>query len=409
MGKYTAHDDPIVEQTVTAHLSQIVNAIRARMEPHSIILYGSFGRGEGSVMLDDGRLAFLSDYEIAVVTPSPFYRGAFAALSRQLTAEMGLEVSISWMRPGRLRTNQPQNLAWGRAKPTISMYEIKAGGQTLYGQDLLSVGPIIDPRQLSVQDGIRLLINRMAEALPHRVHPISPQNRLEAIRWINKLILACNEAMLLLWQEYHYSYAERGRRFAAASSQRQAELPADMSQLAGMVQRATCFKLRPALDLYPETLHDLWPQVAAMMGTVFRYVVGKELGITFDSCVQFPEQFLNHPRVQTSYNLYRLWPLPAPLDQKLINIIKFLRQRRRPPRSYLAHPLITANLIIFALIPLMFLGWSKDNAALTGVNAEARRWLNMLGYQERVLPDPQAEWHALYQHLLWGWKNFCYN
>jgi len=76
-----------------------------------------------------------------------------------------VEVSITWMRPGRLYTNQPRNLSFGRAIPTIGMYELKEGGQTLYGQEMLSLGPTIDPRQIPVWSGIRLIINRMTEAL----------------------------------------------------------------------------------------------------------------------------------------------------------------------------------------------------------------------------------------------------
>ena len=70
MARYTAHSDPSIDQTVEKHLSQVVDAIRDYLEPRSIILYGSFGRGEGSVMLDGGRPVFLSDYEISVVTRS---------------------------------------------------------------------------------------------------------------------------------------------------------------------------------------------------------------------------------------------------------------------------------------------------------------------------------------------------
>ena len=357
-------------------------------------------------MLKDGQFISLSDYEITVVTRSPFYRKLFASLSQQLTAEMGVEVSISWMRPGRLRTNQSQNLSFGRATPTIAMYELKAGGQTLYGREMLNIGPIIDPRQISARAGIRLLINRMVESLPYM--PRSGQflkERIETVRWINKLILACNEAFLLLWGEYHYSYAERGRRFAALSSERRHSLPPGASELPAMVERATAFKLRPALELYPQDRESLWSQVVGAVDATFRYLMAEELGVTFETYDQFPCQFLHHPQVQKSYNLYRLWPLPAPLDQKLINGIKYLRQRRLPPRGYLTRFSITANLVVFALAPVLFLGRFEDVAALD----EARRWLALIGYEDPPREEPRTEWKALYRYLLWAWKNFCYN
>jgi len=56
MGKFTAHRDPAIDHTVEAHLARIV------------------------------------------VTLSPWYRGRFAALSRQLTEELGIEVSYRDLR-----------------------------------------------------------------------------------------------------------------------------------------------------------------------------------------------------------------------------------------------------------------------------------------------------------------------
>lgn len=404
MAKYTARQNPMVDRVVTNHLARIVSAIREHLEPQSIILYGSFGRGEGSVLPDGDSLIFLSDYEISVVTRSPFHRQRFAHLSRQLTAELGVEVSASWMRPGRLRTNQSQNLSLGPASPTIAMYEIKAGGQTLYGQDLLGQGAMIDPSTIPAWAGIRLLTNRMAEALPHLPGLATPQtDHLETIRCLNKLVLACAEALLLLQRAYHYSYAERGRRFTAIKYQ-----PPD-NLLAGLVERATEFKLRPARSLYPPDLEALWPEILIAVEAAFRRLMAQELEIRFDTVDQFPEQFLNHPQVQRSYNLYRLRPLPTPLDQKLVNAFKYLRQRRWPPKGFFDHWPITANLVVFAVIPLLFLGWSVEDAKLAATNAQARRWLGILGYQEPLSSNSQGDWHALVWYTLGAWKNFCYN
>ncbi len=409
MGKYTAHNDPLVDKVVSQHFARIVDAICARLEPQAIFLYGSFGRGEGSVMLADGQLTFLSDYEISVVTRSPFYRSLFAELSQQLTAEMGVEVSLSWMRPGRLRSNQAQNLSWGPASPTIAMYEIKAGGQTLYGQELLKQAPVINPTQISARAGIRLLINRMTEALHYAAHPeLDKSNRLETIRWMNKLILACAESLLLLWKAYHYSYAERGRRFANKYAEFADTLPPDAALLPELVERATRFKLRPAPDIYPENVGNMWPQIISVVDAAFSHLMAQELGITYADYTQFPEQFLKHPQVQKSYNLYRLWPLPTPLDQKLINAVKYLRKKQLPPAGYWTHFSITANLIVFGLAPVLFLGTSRGTD-LGAINVEVRKWLTLIGYSQPFLSNPQAEWNNLYHYLLWAWKNFCYN
>jgi hypothetical protein len=415
MGKYTAHNNPIVDQVVAEHLERIINAITAHLNPQSIILYGSFGRGEGSVILENDRLVFLSDYELAVVTRSPFYRSVFRELSHKLTKQLGVEVSISWMRPGRLYSNQPQNLSWGRARPTIGMYELRQGGTTLYGQQVLAVGPPIDPAKISLKAGIRLLINRMAEVLNHLPGAtIKGLDRIEAIRRMSKVTLACGESLLLSWGAYHFSYAERGRRFTALAPRRMQtiELPAHYTEaLVTLVQRATDFKLLPSLSLFPEDLDELWSQVIYAVDITFRYLMQSDLNISFDSFAEFPDQFLRHPQVRRTFNLYRIPLLPAPFDQKLVDAIKYLRQRRLPPKGFFTHPTVTANQIVFAVIPplLMSLDVNPNDDTLSQTTQNIRRWLEVIGEFDKPSSDLKTEWDILRRRTIKAWYNFCVN
>mgnify|MGYP000869345888 FL=1 len=101
MGNYTALEDPLIDQTIENHMRRIVESIVARMPPQTIALRGSFGRGEGSVMPRGDSLYFLSDYEIDVATPSPFYRSVFSELSKEMTEQLGVQTGIRWMQIGR--------------------------------------------------------------------------------------------------------------------------------------------------------------------------------------------------------------------------------------------------------------------------------------------------------------------
>ena len=415
MGKYTAHDNPIVDQVVAGHLAQIVDAVRARLSPQSVILYGSFGRGEGSVMFDNGRLVFLSDYELTVVTRSPFYRPVFSELSQQMTEQLRVEVSISWMRPGRLRTNQPQNLSWGRARPTIGMYELKQGGMTLYGRHLLDAGLPIKPEGISLKAGVRLLINRMAEALNRLPGTtLESLDRVEATRRMYKVVLACGESLLLAWGAYHFSYAERGRRFAALAPHKMQTigLPAHyVETLVALVQRATAFKLLPSPQLCPEDLSELCSQVIHVADVTFRYLMQVDLGITFDSYAQFPDRFLQHPQVRRAQNLYRIPFLPVPFDQKLINAIKHLRKRHLPPKGFFTHPTVTANQVVFAVIPPLFMSiQAGDNGEATAqITRSVRHWLEVTGDFASSSSDLKTEWDILRRQTMRAWYNFCVN
>ena len=409
MGKFTALDDPLVDQTVETHLQRIVAALRARMQPQAIILRGSFGRGEGSVLVQDGKLRFLSDYEIDVATFSPLYRSLFRELSRQLTAEFDVETSLRWVRPDHMRTNRVGPVPMGPLPITIALYESRYGSQTLYGQDLIHSGPTVDPCQIRLESGIWLVLNRMAESLHYMPGAGAQHDELEVIHWVNKTVLACAESLLLLWGQYHFSYRERGRRFAALAHQRLVFMPDETRMLTDLVARATEFKLRPRRDLYPHTVQEAWLEVVPICDRVFRHLVEQVLGFSVDDYAGFPEQFLQH----TSPASGSLSPLHL-VTLKLLDLYRYLRSRRLPRGLLLPYGVPR---VVYAVVPLMFTGWAGDpplggteylEERLGGTLSQVRRWLNVICSLEPSVSDPRKEWDALRKQVFWAWKNFCH-
>ena len=100
------------------------------------------------------------------------------------------------------------------------------------------------------------------------------------MHWINKTILACAEALLIVHKRYHYSYEERGRRFAQLASRLEPVL-AQSPELPDMVQQAVVFKLRPSLEIYPDSVPIIWQRVRRTCDVTFRYVIKKYLGVIF--------------------------------------------------------------------------------------------------------------------------------
>jgi hypothetical protein len=398
MGKYTALDDPIVDQTVEDHMEKIVAAIRSRVEPQAIVLRGSFSQGEGSVVVEGNRLRFLSDYEVMAITPHYQHRRWLRAVARQMTAQLGVETSISRIHPYNIERNSLGNLPIGGiARPTIAMYEVQSGGITLYGEPLLNRGPAIDPRTLDIWTGLRLMFNRMAESLD-RLSLIDKD--WEGLRWINKTVLSCAEALLIVHGQYHFSYAERGRRFADLVPELDTVV-ARASYLPDLVRRATAFKLRPSLDLYPDPMPMTWHQVQRACDATLRYVTEKYLGFSFGSYAEFPERYLSQLEAQNKLGKSWLRPLPDPFAQNLFLILKLLRDRRRPPLGLITHATYPAYQIVFSVIPLLFVGSSE-------VLQEARRWLGKVSRLEVTRAENRAEWDYLRDRTVQAWKDFCY-
>jgi hypothetical protein len=400
MGKYTALADPAVDEAVREHLQRIVEAVLDRMEPHAIVLRGSFGRGEGTIVVSNGKMRFLSDYEIDVATYSPFHRSLFRRLSGRLTTDLGVETSLRWVRPDYLYRGRVGPLPTGAAPATISLYESRYGSQVLYGQDIIDEGPAIDPRDVQTESAALLMFNRMAESLSY-MSPVetSRWDRWTVYYWINKTILACAESLLLLWGNYDVSYEERGRRFAGMAEDHLNFLEEEVI-LCDLVARATEFKLRPRLTLYAEPVDVAWRRVIPICDSIFRHVVTEAFDFSFSHYSEFPERFLRH-----ATDTHRSFP---PLHRgalTLLDLYKSLRVRRLPRAFWSPFRISSA---VYAVVPLMFVGWAASGETLSALLAEVRRRLKTVCRMEAPVSDPCIEWDTLRQQVFWAWKNFCY-
>jgi hypothetical protein len=97
----------------------------------------------------------------------------------------------------------------------------------------------------------------------------------EQAMWVNKLVLACVDSLLLLIGQYHYSYQERGKRFQEKWSAVASLLKPDQDWFRRAAQEATAFKLSPT-DTKPPYINvpgfwdDLLEHAARSLG-VYHY------------------------------------------------------------------------------------------------------------------------------------------
>lgn len=399
MGRFTALKNPALDRQIESHLQRIVEAVTSRLEPQAVVLRGSFGRGEGSVWMQGSEIRFLSDYEIEVIIPSPACRGILRELSGQLTDELGVETSLRWQRPDFLTRMRLGPFVLGETASTIAHYELRYGSQTICGRDYFKIAPEIDPKSIRLDSGLYLLLNRMAESLLH----IQPQENsgfegLSSYYWINKTILACAEALLLIWGQYHYSYEERGRRFQALAAEKLGFFPDGGAMLADLVKRATEYKLRPRLNLYPHPVTDTWRMVYPEVERVFRHIIEEVLDFPVGDYNDFPPQYLKRTAI-----LSRRDPLAWRVVAKLLDLYRSLRIRKVPPgifkRQYLYQ-------IVYANVPLLFLAQFTEN--YIGILSTSRKWMALLGGMSHPSLDVNQEKEYLTKRLAWFWKVYCH-
>jgi hypothetical protein len=152
--------------------------------------------------------------------------------------------------------------------------------------------------------------------------------------------------------------------------------------------------------LYPDAARETWLQVVPICGTVFQHLVESVLGFSFGSYAEFPERYLQNASVASR----PLSPLHF-VTIKSLDAYKYLRRRHLPRGPLLPY---RVSRVVYAVVPLVFIGWASSKETLPTLLCEARRWLGMICPLESPQTDPRHEWDALRQSVLWAWKNFCY-
>ena len=406
--RYTESGNSVIENTLSEAMTQITNEIVTRLHPASLILIGSFGRGEVTAAMNDRKLRCLSDVDIILVANRYISKGTLDQLSSELSQKTGLEVGIANGSPElrfRMTMYKLFHKAW---KPSIDDYEMKYGSRVLYGKDYLAGMPDFKPQDIPVWEGLRLIFNRMIEALVYyspdfaNTYP-SAEEEPRLFFATSKIILACQDALLLAAGKYHHSYRVRNKTF-------QQILPVDFGQLNNELPRfsslaigATDYKLRSD-RAYSGDVIGLWFKTREICDHVFRHITEREMGITFGSYVEFQQEYLGHSLIAKKY--YR-GLLGSPLCQNLRSAIKMVFLfHRLPPLNVIATRRPWAHLI-YSTIPLLYFALTEDGRIDESYLDGCRRTLAFKQLNDRER-EPSSEFDYLKQQVFNLREAVCY-
>lgn len=415
MGKYTALHDPSVDRIIETHMDLVTQKVVHHFHPRSVILSGSFGRGEGSVLVKGSTITFLSDYEVGVVTEKFWKRLLLDKVATELTSEIQVKTSLYWLTPSRVRSNRPKNLSFGHKTPTIYMYELKDGSVVLYGKNCLEENRI-DPATIPLSEGIRLLLNRMADVLsclPVSIRQTAEaqdaQKKLQLITSLNKMVLACADALLLSIGQYHYSYVVRMKRFLKAYNVRFSREFVQFPQFSDMVKKAVQFKLTPAFgyDSRYQDAVDLWFQIRPIVDGVFRYLLQCE-GIRFRSYSTFYESYVQPAtRLGSDFGYYHIPLLPSTFYQNIIAFWKITRFFGFPARGSLTRLLVSWEQLTYSLVVLLLFSVSSEYEIDLRLLDLVRDRLRLIMKLRSTYRDPLDEWSYLKFETLKLWQTIC--
>jgi len=312
-----------IESRLGEIVDGIVDGIVDAVSPKAVFATGSLAKGELTARLADGQVELVSDLEIAVVDGNWLKRCRLGEVERELARRWGVDLNLLFLLPRRFTRCAPANWAPARSRLNIEQFELITTARCLYGRDFLKDAPSVRAENIPVWEGVRLLFNRMAELAGELCREGGLQAGTTG-KAVDKLLIACGDAMLLAWGDYEPLYRTRMdalvERFendpaALAPDDRRAIIDAYHAKLHGSARR----------------LREVTASIAAALDIsdrVFRRVLGDEMGVALDSPAAVGPRYLAYRGLvdygRTSGRLangvgllrhLRRRPLPVPLGR----------------------------------------------------------------------------------------------
>lgn len=391
----------IIDELLNGITKKVINEIVPKVQPKSIMFTGSFGRGEVAVIECEGQLKFLSDCEISIVPNKHISKKVISEINHNLSMSTNLEYTMKRSIGLKIYSSLhvPQIISRKIWRHSIQRYDLRNGSRIIYGENCLDKTPNFEPADIPIWEGIRLMFNRMAESLMYfSIDGLyMPEERQKLAYWISKTIIACQDVLLLSVGRYNSSYEVRNRMFNEAFSQNFAELNDELPNFLQMASKATNYKLNPKNETYEGNITELWFETVEMCDKVFRYIIEKDMGLTFNTYGEFQEKYLKHPKIKSEYynelfssTIYR----NAMLIAQSPNIIS--ARNKNMIETPLKH-------IIYSTIPLIYFSLSMNGNIDITLLKQARTALSI--FKKPVEHETSfAEWDCLNKAIseLWA-------
>jgi|GEM_PF-4682368 len=358
---WTASRDPETEQQLSLVLDEITEAIITAWHPLSILISGSFGKGEASVLLINEKLEYLSDIEISVVRWLPISQRSLKRISMQLSLKTGIDIGLYWNPPLKYRPGLLSPLYWRSGSLPVNYFDRTYGSRVIRGRDYIKGMRELSSSDIPIREGFRLIYNRIGQTLLNISLPICNDDsgtpgEHPAI-WLYRIIISCQEALLIQSGKYRHSYRAANELLRNEYAKMYPELAKVYPSFPALALEATNFKLNPRFN--PEiSSSGLLARTQDAVRAIYSFLIKRELGLTLSSVNVFLPEYIHHDRVRKRFHKY-----PSALLQHLSNLYR-LRIRRQFPEGDLRNVRIEDTVHIVNVLALfLFMNCSERNAS----------------------------------------------
>lgn len=205
---------------VAMHIKTICQFITDRLgnDLKSLILVGSFGRGEGSMHIAaDGLIHPVNDYDFLVVLK----KSAAIPAKNKITEWETSCAALTGVRWVDLTIISERHLSFLR--PTQFNYDLKWSGQVVCGDNtVLSLVPEYHPQQLPLREAQILLSTRFwcfigtwPERLLAALETFDEDEQTFILEQLSKALIAAGDSLLMLANQYRVLYRDKEAVFGS--------------------------------------------------------------------------------------------------------------------------------------------------------------------------------------------------
>jgi len=286
MGKYTAYGNEVDEYIEKEYLDKIVKSFVNDCQPVSVILFGGFGKGEGSVYFEDGKPVPFNDFDLYVVTNEKMSEKELDEMSINASKAIGMGGMEIAFFPGENYDVKKYFHVDVRCIPLDKLdrlisiqryYDLKYESQVIYG-DKLVLDKIneIKRENLPDSDGLRNLFNKLHTMLLGLQESYDESSERVRIFWSYKCYMSICESLLISEKKFEATSMERMDKFEEIFDYSFPELKKQIPDLVDKVKIATEFKLKPDFDM---DVDKLWEESLKDILLVFEYYVERMTGL----------------------------------------------------------------------------------------------------------------------------------
>ena len=256
--KYAAVEDQKVQDFIEIQL-KLIGQIIEKMIPGivSIVLSGSFSRGEGSIqVLNEQDFIIQKDFDIFIFSREIPDQLTYKTLKDRVLKEIKTSNNVHYG-----NKNFKINLEFidvnhiNDLPPDISTYELKKNGLIISGKNILHLIPK-SVSKFNTSTILRILLNKLIGLVEN--NPFFNENSLDISYECHKTYIEINTVLCILFNCYETNYTARFN----ALKQNWEKVPKYLRDLEpdllNKMEEALNFKLKPIRNLEKINLKELW-------------------------------------------------------------------------------------------------------------------------------------------------------